>query len=331
MSQIFKVGNLEVEKCMKKSDLLKVAERALFPINLPITIINGIKHGPTLCISAGQHSTEYTGIETCIRLSKNIDPKELSGTLIILPVLNVLGFQARIPYFEDNMASTSLYSLMTKKIYNEVLTKSNYWINFHGGELTTSMPIPYVVFGGSGNKELDETGKGLARCFDVEYLIDWHAPPDEVSKGFYGWMRVGSARDLLIKLKIPSIQPEAGHEGKLEEKFVTMFYNGTINALKYLRMIEGNVKSSSVKQKIIRKWCFVTTERGGMFYSNFEVGDTVSKGEILGELRNIRGEIIEKIIAPMDGMIFIKNNTLPWDIALEGYFNAIFMLCEVPG
>lgn len=331
MSEFLKIGNIEVEKGTKKSGLIKVAERSLFSINLPITILNGIKPGPILCISAGQHSCEYTGIETCIRLSKNLNPREMNGAVIILPVLNILGFQARVPYYEDAMASSRLYSVMTENLFNEVIAKSNYWINFHGGELMESMPIPYVMYGGTGEEEVDEISKGLAKCFDVEYLLERSAPLEVKPKRFYGWMKAGDRARVLAKLKIPSIVPEAGHEGKLEEKFVTIFYKGAINVLKHLEMIEGKPTFPTIEQKIIRKWTYVTTERGGLFYSNFKVGDIVSKGEILGELRNIRGEIIKKIIAPMNGMILLKVNTLPWDIALGGGANLLFLICEVPG
>jgi predicted deacylase len=45
----------------------------------------------------------------------------------------------------------------------------------------------------------------------------------------------------------------------------------------------------------------------------------VSKGDVLGEIRNVWGETLEKIVAPHNGMIFFKINTLPWDPSL-GWF-----------
>ena len=64
-------------------------------IKLPITIICGKKEGKTALITGGVHCAEYVGIETAIGLSKEINPEDISGNIIIVPLINRSGFENR--------------------------------------------------------------------------------------------------------------------------------------------------------------------------------------------------------------------------------------------
>ena len=330
MSQLFKIANIEVKRGEKKSGYLKVAERSITSIDLPITIINGIKPGPILCVIAGEHPNEYAGIETCIRLAKNIDPKELSGVLIIIPIINLPGFQSRTPYvcpldgvnismaWPGKLTSSSITYVMAYHIFHDVIVKSNYLIRLHGGDICESM-IPCVYFCKSGNQKLDEASKGMAKVFGIEYIIE--TPPPK--KGESG----GLTREA-VQRGISTITPEAGSHGRLDEEDISILYDGVTNVMKHLGMLPGKPKVI-VSPKIIGgngRLAYVSSERGGLFYSMVEAGDIVSKGDIIGEIRNIRGETIEKIPAPIKGKIFFKVNPLPWDPSL-GWF--LFYIVDI--
>jgi predicted deacylase len=58
-------------------------------IAIPVTIINGQNDGPCFWINGGIHGDEPEGILTCSLLRKAIDPKELSGSIVLVPVINV--------------------------------------------------------------------------------------------------------------------------------------------------------------------------------------------------------------------------------------------------
>jgi len=323
---VFKISSFEVEKGTKKSGVLKVVERSLGPIDVPITIVNGIESGPILCVLAGEHGCEYAGIETCIRLSKDINPKELRGTLIVLPIINVPGFQARTPYicpidgvnigraWPGNLIPySSISNFITYNIFHDVILKSNYVVDLHGGDLVESISDPCIYLLRTGKKEIDEVSESLANVFGVEYIVETFPPKTGEPPG--------TLQHEAAKRGIPAILAEAGHEGKVEEKDVTLLYNGVLNVMKHLEMVRGK-PGSTIKPKMIRM-AKVTTEKGGLFYSNFEVGSIISQGDVLGEIRDIHGKTIHRIIAPTKGKIWAKVNTLPWDPAL-GHF--LFLL-----
>ena len=63
--------------------------------NMPVTIINGSKEGKTMLITAGIHGCEYPCIKTAIELAKEIDPKKVSGQIIIVHLVNTQAFVKR--------------------------------------------------------------------------------------------------------------------------------------------------------------------------------------------------------------------------------------------
>ena len=96
------IAGLKVKKGTRAKGNLKVGP--YFPhsrahirrfILVPFTVVRGARKGPTLCITAGCHATEYSGIDAAIRLTREIDPKDLKGTIVVIPLVNVPGFYER--------------------------------------------------------------------------------------------------------------------------------------------------------------------------------------------------------------------------------------------
>jgi predicted deacylase len=322
----------EVEKGVKKSGTVKVAERSVFDIEIPITVINGIKDGPTLFVIAGEHPNEYAGIETCIRLARNLNPQEISGRLVIIPIINIPGFLTRSQYvnpidhvnlftiWPGKEKDASISYVMVYNLYHKLIKKADYLLDLHGGDICESM-IPCVYAPIVGDNIIDEENRKLAKVFaeaGFNFMVEWISLKKEEE--------LQELVILLSKQGKPSLIAEAGAEGKVEEKDVKMLYNGVINVMKHLGMIQGEPNRITKPKLVGRegKNTFVSSSRGGLFYSFVKVGDVVSKGDILGEIRNVWGETIERIVAPHDGMIFFKINTLPWDPSLGWFlFNVV--------
>ena len=76
-------GNIFVEKLAGGSDL-----------TIPVTIINGAKPGPCFWINGGIHGDEPEGILTCSLLKEKIKPDDLSGSIVMIPVMNVPAMEA---------------------------------------------------------------------------------------------------------------------------------------------------------------------------------------------------------------------------------------------
>ena len=57
-------------------------------ISLPVTVLHGQKDGPCLWLSAAIHGDELNGIGLIHRLLSELNPQELSGTVVAVPVVN---------------------------------------------------------------------------------------------------------------------------------------------------------------------------------------------------------------------------------------------------
>ena len=73
----------------------RAAERASSAIELPVSIAQGTKDGPTLVVIAGEHGCEYSGIVAAVKLIRDMRPSELSGTVIVVPIANPVAFDSR--------------------------------------------------------------------------------------------------------------------------------------------------------------------------------------------------------------------------------------------
>ncbi|KZL92065.1 succinylglutamate desuccinylase/aspartoacylase domain-containing protein [Clostridium magnum] len=90
--QTVKVGNMSAKTGDKVSGYVQVKGTE---IEIPVTIICGEKEGETVFISGGVHNAEYVGIQTGIEIANEISPSQLTGNLIILPLMNRTGFEHR--------------------------------------------------------------------------------------------------------------------------------------------------------------------------------------------------------------------------------------------
>ena len=70
---------------------------AIDGIRLPVVVLDGARAGPTVCVSAGVHGSEYCALEVAQRLLA-LNPAEVSGRIVVLPLVNIPAFIGRAAY-----------------------------------------------------------------------------------------------------------------------------------------------------------------------------------------------------------------------------------------
>jgi hypothetical protein len=290
---------MKVEKGTKKFFFFAVAQRSISEIKIPVTIINGTKDGPLLGIVAGEHGCEYPGIMTAAKISREINPKKLNGGLVILPVVNTPSFENRAmwvnPIDQDRLwdkypgkLDGTISQIMAYNVFNEVILKCNYVLQLHSGDLNEAL-YPHVIFRKTGKKKIDQVLNDFVSLFDIQYILEYHEPEGN------GTLMVEAS-----KKDIPTVVLEAGQKGLLEKEDVDLFYDGIINVIKYLKMIDG--KPKFYKPTMLKGVVDVLSKHGGILYSHVKLGSLAKKGDLLGEIWNVRGEILEELRAPIDGV-----------------------------
>src|SRR5579871_1988313 len=89
------IRDITAERGEKKQGWLTIGETASGPLRIPLVLIHGREDGPTFCVTAGVHATEYAPIDAVMRLLQSLDPARLRGTVIGVPVTNMRMFEHR--------------------------------------------------------------------------------------------------------------------------------------------------------------------------------------------------------------------------------------------
>jgi len=264
-------------------------------IEIPILNVNGASGGPNVAIVAGTHACEYPAIDAAIQIYRRIEPNELRGRLTIVPVLNTAAFWTRTPYVNPSdgvdigatygTEGSSISYLIGKTMVNEVFSKADYVVDLHGGDLLEDI-APHAGYTRIGEKDVDDASEMLAMSYGTEYVFERLVPGAFEKSG----------------MRIPRIMVEAGREGRLEEEYTIIHIKGIMNVLKALDMIEGE-PDLPASQVVLHGRYEIFAKRAGMFYPKVQVGESISRGDLLGEIRDFEGETIEKLTAPKAGVV----------------------------
>jgi len=273
-------------------------------IRVPYIEIEGKSEGPVLTIIAGIHGAEYTGIEAAVRLSRQVNPEELSGTLRIVPICNVPGFLGRceVQCPIDGKNLNRVFPGSTEKgytdhlahtVYENLVTGSDAVLNIHGGDIFEEL-VPYTGIGVTGDEEVDAKSRELALAYDLPFLLETGALPGAVVGG-------ESLNKAAQMNGIPAILAESGGRGLVEEEFVQTHLKGMNNVLKHMGMIEGEVQREVRTLEMASEFWCIETE--GICYPHMKTGDEVKEGQKIGIVTDWFGELLETVVAPRDATI----------------------------
>ena len=300
-----RIGDIEAKRGTKESGFLRVAETSAYSVKLPITVIHGSKPGPNLCLTAGMHATEYAGIEASTRIVQEVKPEGLSGTLTVVHLVNVPGFLARSPvcpidniniyYVFPGEKKGSMSHLIANTLFTEVISKANYYIDLHGGFIEEEMSHWAIKIRETRDRRVDDASKDMCKYFLVKYIYEY-----ELDEGTLH-TSIGAA----VKAGIPAMLVEAGGVGIYDENDIAFLKNGILNVMKHLKMLEGAPRTIT-DQKRVTKRHLLRAKRGGFFAAEIKAGSLVSKGQIIGKLKDLFGQTLDTPIAPAGGVILYR-------------------------
>src|SRR5438552_4994856 len=94
----FTVGTAAAAPGQKVSGTIEVPAGVDAATSIPVIVVNGSKPGPILALVSGAHGTEYASIIALEKVIQTIDPTQLSGKLIIVPLVNLGSFEKKVPH-----------------------------------------------------------------------------------------------------------------------------------------------------------------------------------------------------------------------------------------
>jgi hypothetical protein len=305
----FTVGTASAAPGQKANGYIEVPAGVDAGTNIPVVVVNGAKPGPVLALVTGAHGTEYVSIIAVEKLIGELDPAQVSGTVILLPLVNIVSFEQKVPHVNpiDNKSMNRFYpgkldGTQTDRalfmITKEVVDRCDYLIDYHGGDLDESLR-PYAYWGPTGKEAQDRISKQMVLAFGLDHIIIWSERPTDPAATRY------LDNTAAVRGK-PSIVVEAGHAGTVETDDVGLLVNGTLSTMRALKMIPG--EPHYIENPVwLGNVVDVISEGPGIWYPLVKRGTYVQEGMILGQVTDYFGKVILEARAPAAGVILHVN------------------------
>jgi len=312
----FTVGTATAQRGATATGVIAVPAGSDTGLTIPVAVIHGRRPGPVVAFVAGSHGTEYSSIVALQQLIPRIDAQRLTGTVIIVPIINIASFESMTPHLNpvDRKGMNGNYpgdssgsqtqralALMT----SQVVVPADVVVDLHGGDLDENLR-PYSYWFRGGRAAQDSAGLRLAMAFGLDHIIVTDVNPDAPNAG-----RSLSGQALVRGKTV--LVAEAGRSGIVAQSDLTALIDGSLNVLGAVGMLDH--PASPVRHPV---WLDgagprVAADSAGMFFASVERDVQVTKGQLVGYTTDFLGRRTGEIRAPADGLVtFIRGVPSMW-------------------
>jgi predicted deacylase len=289
---------------------VEVVDNPAAQADMPVGVVHG-SEGPTFAVTGGLYPTEYCGVEAASRLYRRLEPGDIEGRLIVVPVVNMPVFRFRTPWLSLRSSITpmdggninrafpgdpdgDLTSAIAHALFT-ILKEADYHVDFRGGDLPESH-LDHTIYLRIG-REIDGTCENMAKAFGLEYVLP--GTPE------IGHTSPGTLIYELVSRGVPSIISEAGLGYRIQplEEYITAHVDGTLNLLRHLGMMKGEVRRPREQRFLDMEWHGVTAPVAGVFQALANQGDLLEEGRLIGRITDLDGSTLSEVRSPIDGIV----------------------------
>ncbi|WP_435196669.1 succinylglutamate desuccinylase/aspartoacylase family protein [Natronomonas sp. EA1] len=271
-------------------------------VSLPVCVINGAAEGKTLYMQAVSDGDELNGLGVVQRVVPRIDPAELSGTLLVVGIVNWYGFQAakhRNPIDDTKMNRTypgDANGTASERIAAATFSaarRADLVLDLHQG--STSRMINEARVRCGPRHRLHSECLELAKVFGTGHVLDQKGPDGQLAR---------AAPDE----GIPTIDPELGGCVGWDEESIRIGTRGVMNVLTHYGFLDGEIELQP--QTRASGFSQYGSPAGGLVSFKVELGDEVARGDTLFEVTDPFGNVKTTVTADTRG-VFWRARRLP--------------------
>lgn len=290
----FTLGAIQVRPGRTETGELPIARLITgSQISLPVQILHGSNDGPCIWLSAAVHGDEIAGVEIIRRVAERINPKQLRGTIIAVPIVNVHGFLTGDRYLPDRRdlnrsfpgsATGSLAGRVANLFMTEIVDRCDVGIDLHtGSDHRTNLP--------QIRADLDDSQtRKLAEAFGAPIML--HAK-----------VRDGSLRGAATDRGKTVLLFEGGEAWRYDNGAITVGATGVLNVLAELGMVDELADRCPVPPRESRKSSWLRARRSGIVGLAVGLGDVVQKGQQVAVIHDSVGKRLARVNANADGVV----------------------------
>ncbi|MEL7622594.1 MAG: M14 family metallopeptidase [Clostridiales bacterium] len=273
---------------------------------MPATLINGAGQGKTFLITAGIHGGEYPSIQAAIDLANELRPEEIKGQIIIVPIVNPPAFQAKLSYINpldgkninrqfpgdpEGTISQQIAWFITQELQGQ----ADFYVDLHGGDIHEELP-PYVYYPGIASPEVTAASRAMAVKLKSDFMVKSSA-----TTGAYNSAAIRGLPCLLI---------ERGSSGLWSPQEVELYKKDILTVMRAQGLTEDGEVAPDQEPMEITKAVYLDSTCTGCWYPAVSIKEKVKKGQKIGEIRDVFGQILETYHADFDSMILFIATSL---------------------
>ena len=281
-------------------------------LNSPVVIVHGERPGPVLCLTGGVHGDELNGVEIVRRVVNQLDPAELSGTVIGVPIVNLFGFSRNSRYLPDRRDLNrffpgtdfgSIASRIARSFFDNVVRHCHSLVDFPTGSFSRS--------------NLPQVRADLRIPHVLELTRGFGATPVLHSDGSRGMLRYAATQS-----GIPAVTFEVGGPAELQPTEIEFGVQATMTLMHRQGMVRDDVHWED-PQPIFYESTWLRSDHGGMLLSDIALGQRVQPGQRLGRVVDPTTNVENEVTSPIYGRVIGMARN---QVVLPGY--AVFHLGE---
>lgn len=290
----FEIGPIRVRPGQAKAVSLPITRLVTgADVDLPVRVVHGREDGPTVWVDAAIHGDEAVGVEVIRQVLAEIDPKAMRGTLIAIPIVNVLGFMTGDRYLPDRRdlnrsfpgsARGSLASRIAHLMMTEVVAKCDVGIDLHtGSDRRTNLPQIRADLEDARTRE-------LAEAFAAPVML--HAK-----------IRDGSLRAAAREAGATVLLYEAGEAWRMDDWAIDAGVRGVRRVLAALGMTDPVDEDPPAPSQASFRSSWVRARGTGMLHLEVALGEHVTEGQRIGGLFDSFGKRVRLVHAERAGVV----------------------------
>ncbi|NPE31522.1 succinylglutamate desuccinylase/aspartoacylase family protein [Methanococcoides sp. SA1] len=262
-------------------------------MNMPVHVVHGKKDGPVLFVSAAIHGDEINGVEIVRRLLKIKLLKNLKGTLIAIPIVNVFGFINQTRYLPDRRDlnrsfpgshSGSLAAHLARLFMDEIVGKCTHGIDLHSGS-NHRVNLPQIR-ATLDNPEVER----LANAFGAPVIVNAR-------------LRDSSLREAVIDMGIPMLLYEGGESLRFNEHPIALGLKGIVSVMREIGMLPKKVRKKNLQPVVVTATSWVRANKSGIVHSAIPLGTVVKKNQVMACIVDPIGDKEDTLLAPFEGIV----------------------------
>ncbi len=266
--------------------------------------MEGEKPGRRLAVTTGMHGCEFVGIQAVREILEELNPKNLAGGIVFLPLINPQGFyqgaKQVVPQDGKNLnrcfpgnPSGSITERMAYALEQELYGAVDFLLDLHGGDINEAME-PLAFFPVGAGEAVERQARRAVQHLSIGYAVQSTA-----ENGLYSYA---------AKCQVPALLVERGGRGSWSRQEVDACKKNIREMLDFLEILPGEC-AEKPPVEIVRAW-YEQAMAPGFWYCKKCPGERVRKGEVLGELRNEKGGLVQAVCAQADGVALYLTQTL---------------------